>query len=79
MTNQKGVENLETGIVENFNKEKGFGFINLDNGDQAFVHYTVIQSEEYKTLENGEKVELMVADGPKGLIAVKVFRKEEQR
>jgi CspA family cold shock protein len=69
---------LEIGTVESFDKEKGFGFIALENGDKAFVHYTVIQSEEYKTLEVNEKVRLMVADGPKGLIAVKVFREEAE-
>ncbi|MHC3414063.1 cold shock domain-containing protein, partial [Pediococcus pentosaceus] len=48
------------------------------SGDKVFAHYTVIQSEDYKTLEVGEKVKLMLADGPKGLIAVKVFREEAE-
>ncbi|UQB00147.1 cold-shock protein [Pediococcus pentosaceus] len=67
---------METGTVESFDKEKGYGFIEIASGDKVFAHYTVIQSEDYKTLEVGEKVKLMLADGPKGLIAVKVFREE---
>lgn len=67
---------METGTVESFDKEKGYGFIETASGDKVFAHYTVIQSEDYKTLEVGEKVKLILADGPKGLIAVKVFREE---
>lgn len=68
---------MEKGTVDDFDKKKGYGYIILDDGEKAFVHYTAIQSEDYKTLENGEKVELMIADGAKGLVAVKVFRKGE--
>ncbi|UWF33116.1 cold shock domain-containing protein [Pediococcus acidilactici] len=70
--------NLETGTVTSFDKTKGYGFIKLDDGEQAFVHYSAVQSDDFKTLDENEVVQLMVAEGPKGLVAVKVFRKGEQ-
>lgn len=70
--------NLENGTVTSFDKTKGYGFIELDNGEKAFVHYSAVQSDDFKTLDENEVVQLMVAEGPKGLVAVKVFRKGEQ-
>ena len=55
------------GTVKWFNAEKGFGFIaQEDGGDDVFVHYSAIQSQGYKTLEENQKVEFDVTQGPKG-------------
>ena len=57
---------MTTGTVKFFNAEKGFGFISREQGEDVFVHYTNIQSEGYKTLDEGQKVEFDVAPGRKG-------------
>ena len=57
---------MTTGTVKFFNAEKGFGFISRDQGDDVFVHFSNIQSEGYKTLEEGQRVEFDVAPGRKG-------------
>ncbi|MEW6508688.1 MAG: cold-shock protein [Bacteroidota bacterium] len=64
------------GSVKWFNSTKGFGFISQDGGDDVFVHYQSIVSEGYKTLNENDKVEFTVNQGPKGLQAaeVKVIR-----
>lgn len=49
-----------------FNAEKGFGFISREDGDDVFVHFSNIQTEGYKTLEEGQKVEFDVGQGRKG-------------
>ena len=49
-----------------FNAEKGFGFISRENGDDVFVHFSAIQADGYKTLEDGQRVEFDVAPGRKG-------------
>jgi len=54
------------GRVKWFNAEKGFGFIEQDSGSDVFVHHTAIQSEGFKTLEEGQEVEFVVAQGAKG-------------
>ena len=56
---------LATGTVKFFNAEKGFGFISRDGGD-VFVHYSNIQGNGYRTLEEGQPVEFDVAPGRKG-------------
>jgi cold shock protein len=63
-----------TGVVKWFNSEKGFGFITQDNGPDLFVHYSAIQGSGYRSLEEGEKVEFEIAQGPKGLLASNVVR-----
>lgn len=64
---------MATGIVKWFNGEKGFGFIAPDDGsDDVFVHFSAIQSKGFRTLEEGDKVEYDVEEGPKGLQASNV-------
>jgi CspA family cold shock protein len=58
---------VTTGTVKFFNAEKGYGFISLEGGDKdVFVHYSNIQGNGYRTLEEGQKVEFEVAPGRKG-------------
>ena len=57
---------MATGTVKFFNAEKGFGFISLEGQKDVFVHYSNIQGEGYKTLEEGQHVEFDVAQGRKG-------------
>lgn len=62
------------GVVKWFNDAKGFGFIEHTSGKDVFVHYSVIATEGFKTLKDGEPVEYEMREGPKGLQAVKVTR-----
>jgi CspA family cold shock protein len=62
------------GVVKWFNDAKGFGFIEHTSGRDVFVHYSVIASEGFKTLKDGETVEYELKEGPKGLQASKVLR-----
>ncbi len=55
-----------TGTVKFFNAEKGFGFISREGGDDVFVHYSNIQGNGYRSLEQGQKVEFEIAQGRKG-------------
>jgi cold shock protein len=55
-----------TGTVKWFNAEKGFGFIARDGADDVFVHFSAIQGEGYRTLEEGQRVEFDVGPGRKG-------------
>lgn len=54
------------GTVKWFNNAKGFGFIGRDDGPDVFVHYSAIQSEGYKSLQEGDPVEFEIVDGQKG-------------
>jgi CspA family cold shock protein len=54
------------GTVKWFNAEKGFGFIAVDGGQDVFVHYTAIQMEGYKTLDQNQRVEFEIVQGQKG-------------
>jgi len=57
----------KNGTVKWFNDQKGFGFISLDDeSTEVFVHHTAIQGDGFKSLSEGEKVELDVVEGPKG-------------
>lgn len=63
---------MATGTVKWFNDKKGFGFISQDNGEDVFVHQTSIESEGFRTLAEGDKVEFEVIKDQKGYKATKV-------
>ena len=63
---------MATGKVKWFNDSKGFGFVEVDDGTDAFVHHSEIQGEGYKSLTEGETVEFDVIQGDKGPKAVNV-------
>lgn len=60
------------GTVKWFNSEKGYGFIEREDGPDVFVHYTAIQSDGFRTLQEGQQVEFVVEQGPKGPQAAQV-------
>ena len=62
----------ETGTVKWVNAAKGYGFIQRDNGEDVFVHYSAISADGYRSLEEGTRVEFEVTRGPKGLAAANV-------
>lgn len=63
----------EQGTVKWFNATKGYGFITRSSGDDVFVHYSAIESEGYRTLNEGQTVEFTLIEGPKGLAASNVI------
>ena len=71
---QKGNVQVATGVVKWFNSEKGYGFISQDGGPDVFVHFSAIQETGFRNLEENEKVEFDVSQGPKGLQAANVRR-----
>jgi cold shock protein len=62
----------EQGTVKWFNAAKGYGFIQRQSGEDVFVHFSAIEAEGYKTLNEGQAVEFEVKQGPKGLQAERV-------
>jgi cold shock protein len=64
----------EQGTVKWFNASKGYGFIRRESGEDVFVHYSAIQGEGYRSLEEGARVSFEVRKGPKGLQADAVER-----
>ncbi|MBN1248608.1 MAG: cold-shock protein [Anaerolineae bacterium] len=66
------VSERETGTVKWFNDSKGFGFISRDSGDDVFVHFSAIQGGGFRSLQENQRVEFSVEQGPKGLKAVDV-------
>ena len=63
---------MTQGVVKWFNAEKGFGFIAVEGGADVFVHYSAIQSDGYRSLEENQKVDFDITQGPKGPQAEKV-------
>jgi CspA family cold shock protein len=63
-----------TGKVKWFNAEKGFGFIEREDGDDVFVHFSAIEAEGFKTLEEGQDVEFEIVEGNRGPQAANVVR-----
>ena len=61
-----------TGVVTSYSEKNGYGFIESDDGENLFVHYTGIEAAGFKTLTVGQRVSFMVAEGAKGPQAVKV-------
>ncbi len=64
----------EKGTVKWFNNAKGYGFIQRSTGEDVFVHFSAIEMQGYRTLDNGSEVEFVVKQGPKGLQAENVSR-----
>ncbi len=65
---------MPTGTVKWFNDKKGFGFISLEGGEDIFVHHTAIQSDGFRSLEEGDNVEFEIVQGDKGNKAENVKR-----
>ncbi len=61
------------GTVKWFNATKGYGFIGSENGEDIFVHFSSLQSDGFRRLEKGQRVEYSVEEGPKGLQASSVI------
>ena len=65
---------MNKGTVKWFNESKGFGFIEQESGADIFVHYSAIQSDGYKSLDEGASVSFEVVEGPKGPAAANVVQ-----
>ncbi len=63
---------MPKGTIKWFNNAKGFGFVTAEDGTEAFIHYSDIESEGFKSLEEGDPVEFELTEGTKGPKAVKV-------
>jgi len=66
------VTERETGTVKWFNNSKGYGFISRDAGEDVFVHYSAVEGDGFRSLEENQRVEFAIEQGPKGLQAVQV-------
>ncbi|HZG59406.1 MAG TPA: cold-shock protein CspD [Anoxybacillus sp.] len=65
---------MQNGKVKWFNNEKGYGFIEVEGGDDVFVHFTAIQGDGYKTLEEGQAVSFEIVQGNRGPQAANVVK-----
>ena len=68
------MDERETGTVKWFNNGKGYGFIEREGGDDVFVHYSEIEGDGFKSLDEGQRVEFAVTQGDKGLQATAVTK-----
>ena len=66
------MQDRKQGVVKWFNSAKGYGFISQENGPDVFVHYSSIQGDSYRNLEQGQAVEFTLSSGPKGPLAADV-------
>ena len=66
---------MVNGKVKWFSNQKGYGFIQLDDGEDIFVHFSAIQADGFKTLAQGQEVEFEISEGPKGPQAANVNTK----
>lgn len=67
---------MPAGTVKWFNDSKGFGFITQEGGEDVFVHFSAIQGDGFKTLQEGDSVTFEITEGPKGLQASNVMKAE---
>lgn len=65
---------MEQGKVKWFNSEKGFGFIEIDGGEDVFVHFSAIQGDGFKSLEEGQEVEFDIVEGNRGPQAANIVK-----
>ncbi|MFS0863249.1 cold-shock protein CspD [Fredinandcohnia sp. 179-A 10B2 NHS] len=65
---------MQNGKVKWFNSEKGFGFIEVQGGDDVFVHFSAIQGDGFKTLEEGQEVSFEIVEGNRGPQAANVVK-----
>ncbi len=65
---------MKNGIVKWFNAEKGFGFISVEGENDVFVHFSAIQTDGYRSLDEGQEVQFEIVDGDKGPQAANVSR-----
>ena len=65
---------MDQGTVKWFNGQKGYGFITKDDGQDVFVHYSAINGQGFRSLEEGQRVEFEITQGPKGLQAANVSK-----
>jgi len=68
----RGIQVMQNGKVKWFNAEKGFGFIEVEGQDDVFVHFSAIQGEGFKTLEEGQEVTFEIVEGNRGPQAANV-------
>lgn len=70
----RGIQVMQNGKVKWFNNEKGYGFIEIEGGSDVFVHFSAIQSEGYKSLEEGQEVSFEIVEGNRGPQAANVTK-----